>query len=314
MLLFFHDLYASIKDKNEVLKKLRFYSLQRFLVRNVANIVLFIYLKFYRNANKFSLLPLQEKNCKLIVSLTSFPKRINKVWLVIETLLRQTSKPDLIILWLSKKQFSSLDVLPQKLLNMRSRGLRIILKEDDLRSHKKYYYTLQEFPNDIMITVDDDIFYPPNMIEELIKWHQEFPNTVIARYGSKIKVSDKIIATYQEWELNFEQTIPDFKVFFGSGGGTLFPPGSLPIETLNKEVFMNLCLYADDIWLNTMCRLHNVKIFRTRTSQCSLLPILIKKDIYLYSKNISESLNDIQLKNIRKYYMSNRKIDPYLVF
>jgi hypothetical protein len=314
MLLFFDNLYASIKDKNKVLKKLRFYSLQRFIVRNVANIILFIYLKFYITTNKFSLLPIQEKNCKLIVSLTSFPKRINKVWLVIETLLRQTSKPDVIILWLSKKQFSSLDVLPQKLLNMRSRGLRIILKEDDLRSHKKYYYTLQEFPNDIMITVDDDIFYPPNMIEELIKWHQKFPNTVIARYGSKIKVLDKNIAIYQEWELNFEQTIPDFKVFFGSGGGTLFPPGSLPVETLNKEVFMNLCLYADDIWLNTMCRLNNVKIFRTRTSLCSLLPILIKKDIYLYSKNINESLNDIQLKNIRKYYMSNRNIDPYLVF
>ena len=42
---------------------------------------------------------------KIIVSLTSFPGRINEVWICIESLMRQTFKPDAIELWLSLKQF-----------------------------------------------------------------------------------------------------------------------------------------------------------------------------------------------------------------
>jgi len=248
---------------------------------------------------------------RIIVSLTSFPIRIKKVWLVIETILRQSQKPDAVVLWLSKEQFPSWNTLPTNLLKLRKRGLRIELKDGDLLSHKKYYYALREFPNDIIITVDDDVFYPTGMIENLMKWHHKFANTVVARYGNKIKVVNKSVSKYQEWEVNFEQTAPDFSVFFGSGGGTLFPPDSLPAETLNKQLFMNLCLYADDIWLNTMCRLNYVKIFRAHTCQCSLLPILNKKNSSLYTQNIGKNLNDIQLKKVRDYFIFNKGIDPY---
>lgn len=52
---------------------------------------------------------------KIVVSLTSFPARIKKVHIVIESLLNQTIKPDKIILWLSKEQFEHYYVLPSKL-------------------------------------------------------------------------------------------------------------------------------------------------------------------------------------------------------
>ena len=42
---------------------------------------------------------------KIIVSLTSFPGRINEVWICVESLMRQTFKPDAIELWLSLRQF-----------------------------------------------------------------------------------------------------------------------------------------------------------------------------------------------------------------
>ena len=43
----------------------------------------------------------QKRQQKVIISLTSYPKRINTLWIVIETLLRQTMKLDEIILWLA---------------------------------------------------------------------------------------------------------------------------------------------------------------------------------------------------------------------
>mgnify|MGYP000808865909 FL=1 len=101
----------------------------------------------------------KKREQKIIVSLTSFPKRIDTLWITVETLLRQSMKPDEIILWLAEEQFNGIDSLPKALLEQQKRGLTIRFC-DDLRSHKKYYYTMQEYPRDIVILVDDDMFYP----------------------------------------------------------------------------------------------------------------------------------------------------------
>ena len=46
-----------------------------------------------------------KRDTKLIVSLTTFPGRINSVHKTISTLLTQTLKPDEVILWLAEAQF-----------------------------------------------------------------------------------------------------------------------------------------------------------------------------------------------------------------
>ena len=56
-----------------------------------------------------------KRSQKVIVSLTSYPKRINTVWITIETLLRQSFKPDKIILWLATDQFDGIESLPTEL-------------------------------------------------------------------------------------------------------------------------------------------------------------------------------------------------------
>src|SRR5690606_16079955 len=85
------------------------------------------------------------------VTLTSFPARINDVWIVVECLFRQVEKADKIILWLSTPQFEGIKI-PERLLAQQKRGLEIKFVEDDLRSHKKYLYAFEAFPNDYIIT------------------------------------------------------------------------------------------------------------------------------------------------------------------
>ena len=149
----FDKLYSSIENKNTILQKIKFYSLLRFSIRVIANIIIPIYFTCTKHNKKYRLKNVETEGNRIIVSLTSFPARINNLWLVIETIFRQTVKPDMIILWLSKEQFSNIDSLPKRLLKQRERGLKIELRDGDLRSHKKYYYTVQEYPNDIMITI-----------------------------------------------------------------------------------------------------------------------------------------------------------------
>lgn len=313
MIDYFDKLYASIINTNQFLTRNRYYSALRFFIREIANKILPVYFYFTKNKKCFSLGIPQNRKIPIIVSLTSFPNRIFKVWLVIESILRQTEKPDQIILWLSKEQFGSIESLPQRLLKQQERGLVIVLKEGDLRSHKKYFYTLQEFPKAIMITLDDDIFYPSNTLSELFKWHHKFPNSIIARYGLKIKLTNNDLAPYKEWEENYQQESPDFNVFFGSGGGTLFPPNSLSKEALNSHIFTTICMNADDVWLNTMCRLKKTKIYKINHNRCSLLPVLNQNNITLSRRNVQENLNDRQLRGVRKYFIINKNTDPYML-
>lgn len=301
MIDFFNSLYACINGKNSFLAKLRVYSLCRFGIRQTANFILPLYFKLTSDTVKHSL-PLSDKKSQLriIVTLTSFPLRISKLWIVIESILRQSYKPDKIILWLSKEQFSSLDCLPKILLDQRKRGLDIRLVDGDLRSHKKYYYAFQEFPNDIIVTVDDDIIYRKSLIETLYKNHLINNSSIICMYAYEMQFdSFGTILPYKKWFT--ANRLTHRNLFFGSGGGTLFPPEVLYTDVTNINLALKLCPLADDVWLNAMVQINKTPVFKVCDNN-SILPVVNANDVTLASENQSRNRNDIQIQNIVEFY------------
>lgn len=118
-----------------------------------------------------------KRNPKLIVSLTSFPGRINVVEQTIDSILRQSLKPDYVILWLAESQFPTKErSLPRSLVRYKKHGLQIRWCED-IRPYKKLIPTLREFPDDIIVTADDDIIYWENWLEKLYASHIKYPDT-----------------------------------------------------------------------------------------------------------------------------------------
>lgn len=186
---------------------------------------------------------------EVIVSLTSYPGRIDVVWLAIETLLNQTFKPDRIILWLAESQFpNKLGDLPQNLLVQQNRGLEIHFC-DDLRSHKKYFCTMQENPEALVILADDDAFYPRDMIEQLMDLHLKYPEDIIS---STVAVCDDPETLPDKWgrPKPDDRILHELNIQPFSGSGTLYPPHCLDEEYfLNRDLIMNLCPNADDLWL-----------------------------------------------------------------
>ena len=86
--------------------------------------------------------------------------------------------PDRIVLWLAESQFS-VHILPRDFDALVASGLEIRYV-DDLRSHKKYFYMLQEQKEDeLVITFDDDIIYHHRIIERAYRKHLEFPNVIV---------------------------------------------------------------------------------------------------------------------------------------
>jgi hypothetical protein len=305
MVNFLDRIYTGIEDSNSFLTRLKIYSIQRLLIRIASN--LFIPFLYQFGKKKHSLNQ-EEKAVKYIVSLTSFPNRIGSVWIVVESILRQSYKVDKIILWLSKEQFDSLDVLPQKLLAQQKRGLEIRLVDGDIKSHKKYFYALKQYPNDFLITVDDDIIYPTTLVSELIDVNKSYPQSICCHRGHSIKIENGKVMPYAFWKIIKKFGSDKYDIFFTSGGGTLFPPNSLHQEVLNENVFKKYCFNADDVWLNFMSRLNSTNIVKTNYYS-DLLPILNSKNLNLHDLNLGLGENDSQLAAVRNFYFEKFGID-----
>jgi len=190
----------------------------------------------------------------IIVSLTSFPARIEGVSIVIENMLNQTIKPDQILLYLAEEQFPN-KVLPDKLKLLEEENACFNIKYcDDLKPHKKYFYAMQEYPKDIIITVDDDIYYPLDVIEKLLDSYKRYPNAVSCMRGHTIKMYDEeTYAPYKKWkEPKRIVGRPSILTLPTGVGGVLYPPGCLATEVFNKDAIKSTCLFADDLWLKWM--------------------------------------------------------------
>jgi len=239
----------------------------------------------------------------IIISLTSFPARINTIWIVIETLMRQSLKPNRIVLWLAEEQFpKGLSELPDKILAMQKRGLEIRFC-DDLLSHKKYYYTMLENPDSIVITVDDDIFYPENMVSLLVKQYQKYPNCVTTNRAHKITFIDNKIAPYSKWiKFALGEENPSMLLVATTGGGCLFPPHIFNKEVFNKEAIKKLAPLADDIWLKCMLVLNGVKVVKSKPILSEIITLKGASRTGLIKQNVDNNLNDKQLMEVMEKY------------
>ena len=210
---------------------------------------------------KYTTLP-KVQGEEVIVSLTTFPARINKVYITIETIFQQDTLPNRIILWLANEQFpEGLYALPQRLLNMQQRGLEIKFCED-IRSHKKYYYSIKNNPDSIVITVDDDVFYPKDTLTNLLMMHYQHPYAIIC--NSAQEIPDDYTLPPSLWNTPHFNRVNNLfgKCRILGISGVLYPAHSLCHDVFNNQLRQKLCPWADDLWLTIMAMLNGTIIQR----------------------------------------------------
>lgn len=190
---------------------------------------------------------------KTIVSLTSYPPRIQQVHRTIETLLEQTVAPDMVILWLASEQFPLGEAeLPDALVSLKKQGL-VIRWRDDLKAHKKYFYAMKEYPQSDIITVDDDMLYDKDAVETLLTCKERHPGCICARRARRIAFdSEGGVAPYASWELCTEVDAPDINLIATGVGGVLYPAGVFGGDLLDADLIRDVCPQSDDLWLKTM--------------------------------------------------------------
>lgn len=188
----------------------------------------------------------QKRPVPLIVSLTTYPKRIEGIHYVIETLLTQTVKPDMVILWLAPSQFPNKEGdLPESLLCLRKYGLTIDWC-NDTRSYKKLIPTLEKYPDAVIITTDDDMYYHPRMVERLYDAYLKEPGYIHCHRATKMEIED---GHYVDKLGGYDvYPRPSYLHKLTGCSGVLYPPHCFHEDITNEDLFMTLAPTNDDVW------------------------------------------------------------------
>jgi hypothetical protein len=215
------------------------------------------------------------------------------------------------VLWLSEEQFPNKEKdIGQSVLNFCKYGLEIKYYKTNIRSYTKLIPSLKAYPNDIIITVDDDIYYDEKLIERLYTTYlKSSEKNIVADRCHKVAVYGKKIKPYQQWLKCIPPQNSSFLNFQTGVGGVLYPPRSLSPEVLKEEIFFSIAPTTDDVWFWAMAVLNGTKILVAENSTRHLTYVNperelgLNDDATLFSVNKnSECGNDAQLKKILAVY------------
>lgn len=239
----------------------------------------------------------------LVVSLTSFPARIQTVHRTIKTILGQSVRPEKTILWLAPSQFPNRrGDLPQELKELTRYGLEIKWC-DDIRSYKKLIPTLKLYPCKTIVTADDDVLYPRFWLEKLWQEHIKHPTSVIVHRARKIEHDGRAIKPYRQWPILTSAMKPERFLVLQTGiGGVLYPVGCFTEEIFNEKVFREVAPNADDIWFWAMAVLNGKCVRQVYSYERTFPAIEGTQEVSLSQKNYSDGENDWQLQAVLKRY------------
>ena len=109
----------------------------------------------------------------IVVSMTSYGYRVEKTCpYALYSILQQSYIPNRVILNIDKKQWNDGNI-PLLLKKLQCVGVEINYT-DDIGPHTKLIPTLTKYPDDIIITADDDVYYDTPMVEELYRGYTNF--------------------------------------------------------------------------------------------------------------------------------------------
>lgn len=253
------------------------------------------------------ILPQLQEERNVTVSLTSHSTRVERFApYAIYSILQQTVLPNRIVLNIDKTKWNK-ENLPDLIKKLQIAGLEVNLCED-VGPHTKLLPALQKYPDDVIITVDDDICYSQTAIEELLNAYQLYPQgTIVCRRGVEVAYENDMILPYSQWKetkTNTKNRISPFGV-----NGVLYPPYIFSQEIHNKDVYRQYCKCADDIWFTIMEIRENILVklvsepsFTKDLCVNHYNEYVAQNSDALHFQNEGNGMNNVQLNQLVEYY------------
>lgn len=241
----------------------------------------------------------------VVISLTTYGRRLDDVYLTIESLMLGTIKPNRIVLWLEDGLKSH--ALSSKLKNQIKRGLNIRYTKD-IRSYKKLIPSLHAFPDSIIVTVDDDVFYGVDFLKNLLDSYKNAPNFIYANRVHEIILDDqKRPKPYLQWGWEAQEVKASPRYMLTGVGGVLYPPNCFSEEVFNESIFGDICRYGDDIWFYSMGLINGYIVHKAFTEDLAGNDYIDnispkEKGLNVLNTDGSVSRNDSQIKSVFDKY------------
>ena len=200
-------------------------------------------------------------NKKIIVSMTSWPPRYKSAALAMKSIVQQCDEGNLhdrvkFVLVLSEDEccatYARKDAC-ELMDKMDALGVEVIIDKGNIRSHKKLIPTLEKYPDNPILVVDDDIQQEKCWLRTFISDSDKHPYEII--YGnatSRVKVTDGQIIEDRGVVAHImskpgQQSI-DLKPANGAAG-TLYPIHTFTDASFfDRELFMRLSPTSDETW------------------------------------------------------------------
>ncbi len=191
------------------------------------------------------------KDEQVVVSMTSFPAAMPYARSAVLSVLHGSLLPDKLVLYLHFAQFPG-GRPPEDLMRLAYSNPFFDIRDypRDIRSYMKLIPALKDYPEAVIVTVDDDVVYHRNMLKELLYLRNRVPDAVLANRARRI-CPDK---PYRKWgkyhwyDFLFHRIHRRYDILPTGVGGVLYPPHCLKKEMLDEDLFTSLAPTTDDIW------------------------------------------------------------------
>jgi hypothetical protein len=175
----------------------------------------------------------------IIVSFTTLPSRISYIFPIIENIcVKQTIKPDKLILYIPNVLYRTNQeyIIPDDIIELQNKfDIFEIRRCEDYGPITKLLPATNDFknPNDIIITIDDDVLLEIHAIEELLDSHNNYPNSIIGFIG--IDENNQYLHSEYLFNYSYQERLI-YKVSLLGGYRSILFPRNLILDSFHKSI------------------------------------------------------------------------------
>lgn len=208
-------------------------------------------------------------NLPVYISLTSIFKNQNILLQTLQSIIKQSKKPDKIFLWLSEEPymldegFKNKKITNSHLLTFINDNSIIDIKwVKNTGPYRKLLPLLKEKWDEdcVIITIDDDSIYEHNLIENLLNDYYE--QACVIGYRGFTPSFDKL-ENFDYKKRDKLQPLSIYNFLTGKGGVLYKPEFFHKTHDLifNHVIYLDTCKTQDDIWFYIVRLLNNIKCY-----------------------------------------------------
>jgi len=260
-------------------------------IENLSSLILAIH---FRLANRFSKASIVSAQSGVMVSMTSHGDRLATVYATIESIGRGRCKPSRLVLWID--DLAVFNQLPASLRRLQQRGL-VVQFSENFGPHTKYFPVLESEPlPNVLVTADDDILYPSQWLEILVREHLRSPDLVVCFRAHRVGLTGTGLMPYAHWP-QCTATKPSFLHFATGVSGVIYPKRYLECLKLAGRGFVSCTPRNDDVWLYTIAVRNRFQIRQIFSYPIHFLHYPQSQKMALQNENVFGGENDTQIAN-----------------